>query len=87
MWFHVTNILTKPLMKIGITVEQIVTASWEFVRSKGLMGKSEWACRFICVTWQLWKHRNEIIFREQRLDAKALAYRCVYHMEEWLRHC
>lgn len=87
VWYHVSKILSKPLMKIQITVDQIVCSSWEMVRNNGHMGRKEWACRFICVTWQLWKHRNDIIFRDQRLEAKALAYRCVYHMEEWLRHC
>lgn len=87
IWFHVANLMSNPIFKIASSIDhEIFRSSWTMVRGRG-MKKREWATSFLCVAWNIWKNRNAIIFREQGVDAKALAYRCLGEMRLWLQYC
>lgn len=85
-WFHLSNLLSSPILKIEATVEKIWEESWRMVKRKGKMRKKEWVTRFICTAWHIWKNRNDILFNRHKTEAKALAYRSYKEMELWLKH-
>lgn len=53
---------------------------------RGTMPKKEWVVRFACVTWFVWKQRNNAVFNNQLLDALLVATRCIEEMKLWLRY-
>lgn len=87
-WSHqVARILDTKLTCQANSLEEIVHQSWKMIRAQRRMHKKEWMCRFICVAWEIWKQRNAVIFREQRLSSKFLAERCRLQMKLWLKWC
>lgn len=87
VWFHVASLLTYPLMKPAGTVKEIWNASWEMVRIGGSLRIKDWALKFSCVSWHIWKQRNNVVFNNKETDALIIANRCVEEMKIWSMLC
>lgn len=87
VWFYVAQLLNRPLMSPAGTVEGIWEKSWGMVNYSGGMSRKEWASRFICTIWFIWKQCNKVVFGEQQVSAQVLAGRCFQEMRMWLSFC
>lgn len=84
---EVTRILGKDLIQWATTVDEIIDRSWQMVKRQKKLSKGQWLSRFICVAWEIWKQRNAVIFRDQKLPPKIVANRCLPEMNMWLKWC
>lgn len=91
VWWIVSSRLGVTLFKPGQTIEQIWHDSYKaFCQSCGESARRKgkfWCTWFICVTWGLWKHRNERIFRGNRVPPWILAERLLQEGQLWLGCC
>lgn len=87
VWFYVAQSLKRPIMKQAMTVQGILSCSWQMVKQQGGMSRKEWMSRFICVTWIIWKQRNAVVFGDNRLPPRLLAERCITERHLWLKYC
>ncbi|XP_078173997.1 uncharacterized protein LOC144567705 [Carex rostrata] len=87
VWFHVASTMTYLLMKSVGTVEDIWNASWDMVRLGGSLQIKDWALKFSCVSWHIWKQRNNVVFNNKEIDALIIANRCVEEMKLWSMYC
>lgn len=87
VWHLITSFLKVPLMVPGVSVQQTWCESQRQVKLTGKMDESTWATWFQCTCWMLWKQRNRIIFRGERMPPQILVKRIRDEGRLWLLNC
>lgn len=87
IWVIVSSMIGQPIFKPADTIHGIWDSSWAMVRRQGSMPHTEWMARFICTAWNIWKARNEKIFRGLSQRPETVAFRAAQEMRLWLRYC
>jgi hypothetical protein len=86
VWRVMGAILGYRLMCIGDSMSQTWDRSYRNAMLAGV-SKKEWATRFTCVLWFVWRQRNEMIFRESHLPVEILCNRIKEKGDLWMRFC
>lgn len=91
VWWIVSMRSGVTLFKPDLGVEQIWHQSLRAFKQTGTDNRKArqkvWATWSICVTWGLWKYRNERIFRGSNLPPWILAERILQERRLWLNYC
>lgn len=72
VWQHLSSLLGYDLMRVG----ESLTATWEaskvVAKRYGGLSMKEWFPKFICACWNIWKQRNEKIFRNRQMLSQVV---------------
>ena len=87
VWDMIQRELGSTIMVEGETVQETWDKSWQFVKYCGRFSKKGWASGFMCAVWQIWRQRNEMVFRQKALPAYKLANLIIQESQQWLKYC
>lgn len=87
VWDCVASATGYQLMVQGEDVAEVWQASANRAKVLERGKKKQWAAKFICACWHIWKNRNAVIFREEHIPPQILAGRIIEEMVLWLKFC
>lgn len=87
VWGEVQRLMGRNLIVLEATIQDTWEASWDKVRREGGMNRTEWTTTCMCVTWNLWKQRNETVFREKTKPPAILVKHILDELVLWKRCC
>lgn len=87
VWEEVQRLLGRRILVNAGSVQQIWDKSWDFIKLVGGMSRKKWATIFMCVSWHLWKQRNEKIFRGIAKPPCVVAKLVVQEFQLWMKFC
>ncbi|XP_078167173.1 uncharacterized protein LOC144561941 [Carex rostrata] len=87
VWEKVAKRLGRRIMVRGISVQQTWDKSWDRISHEGSMPKKRWAVLFMCVSWPLWKQRNDKNFRGKFKPPFLVADSILEDSAMWFKYC